>query len=202
MQKIYTMIENELAHHPASRLTDIYKLFMQSACGPGHLIPDTATAREYLLKELAVKRQYISRFPKSNHPYIKGLKPQHIIDNTCPCLLLDCNAFFPLARYSLQIVNDGIIPMETFLSAFIETANNFTKIDQEQFSQHWQAILVYLQDRSIPNFIADKLAIDKIIYNLVSHTALYNEQYHPSYRIINKTYLADFEKAITDHYFQ
>jgi len=207
MKKLPIMFEDEFFHHPDARLIDIYKLFMQSACGPGHLITDPATAREYLVKELAEQRLFLSKFPLYfPHPNIKRFKPQFVERTSscviCPCLVFNCDAYFPLARYSLQIVNDGIIPMETFLNAFIETANNFTKIDEKRFSRHWQEIVRNLADREIPDFDADKQAIKKVMYNLVRHTPIYNELYHPSYRVINKTYLADYDQAINEFYRQ
>ena len=124
VKKLYCMFDNELEHHPDARLTDLYKLFMQSAFGPGHIIKDYNTAKSYLQDELNNYQQYISKFPpETQSDYFTNLKNEYKYGNfnfiACPCLILDCDAFIPLARYSLQLIIDNIIPFQDFFDAFI-----------------------------------------------------------------------------------
>jgi len=200
------LIDNELAHHPASTLIDIYKLFMQSTLGPGHLIPDPDTARQYLHKELNEHKTYISRFAlDSTHPYITAIKPKYTTKEgtaiICPCLALDCDAVFPFARYSLKLLQDKVIPFETYFDAFIETANTCQKLDFDLFSSGWQGVLDYLTDIHFTFIDDDIQKINQAMYQLVSHSQTYNQIYHPSYRVINKCFLVDFEDAIRERYF-
>jgi hypothetical protein len=50
--RIEKAVINELKYYPEARLRDIYKNFFQDAFGPGHLIPDTTHAGNYLNYEL------------------------------------------------------------------------------------------------------------------------------------------------------
>jgi len=206
MKKIFKMIENELAHHPACTLQDIYKLFMQSTCGPGHIITDTYTAMKYLLQEIAENKTYISKFDETSHKYLRLLKPQYISfddsSTTCPCLILECDAKFPLARYSLQIVQDGVIPLDRYFKAFIDTANTCKRLDYEPFCKNWREVVVYLTEIGFTFTDEDRQQIEQILYKLVRHSPLYNQLYQPSYRIINKNYLAEYDNVIREMYFQ
>ena len=46
-------IERQLKTYPESTLQDVYKSFYQDHFGPGHMIADTASARQYLMYELS-----------------------------------------------------------------------------------------------------------------------------------------------------
>ena len=50
---IRASIERQMATYPQSTLQDIYKSFYQDRFGPGHMISDTASARNYLMRELS-----------------------------------------------------------------------------------------------------------------------------------------------------
>ena len=52
-----TAIERQLQDYPESRVQDIYKSFCQDNLGPGHLIPDPQSARNYLESELRTFRE-------------------------------------------------------------------------------------------------------------------------------------------------
>jgi len=197
MKTLYKMIDNELAQHPACLLVDIYKLYMQSACGPGHLIPDIDIARKYLINELSEKRTYLSVGAVVNHPLSVGTpfmasKPHNNTHPTHPCIILDCDAIFPLARYSLQVVNDSIVPLDIYFEAFIETANTCEKLDYETFCRYWQEIITYLTEIGFKYSTEELMQIEQVMYNLVSHSQIYNQLYQPSYRVINKNYLAEY----------
>ena len=45
-------IARQLQDYPETRVQDIYKSFCQDNLGPGHLIPDPQSARNYLESEL------------------------------------------------------------------------------------------------------------------------------------------------------
>ena len=46
--KVIEAVEAQLKLYPESRLQDIYKNFYQDMFGPGHMIPDTTAAGNYL----------------------------------------------------------------------------------------------------------------------------------------------------------
>ena len=208
-EKINRMIKNELDHHPESQLIDIYKLFLQSAFGPGHLIKDVNSAQEYLQAEVDNQKKYISQFSSlSKSIYLAHLRDSFKDDNhyttECPCLLLECNAFLPLIRYSIKFIIDDVIPFKAYFDAFIKTAKMKTFLEERDFLKYWGDTMQYLETKKIDNFLQDKELIESLIAKrqyIVSHSTLYSQKYSPSYRIINKEFLKKYDKAITAKYF-
>jgi hypothetical protein len=166
--KIKSMISHELLLHPKAQLLDIFKLYMQSAFGPGHLIPNIDKARDYLLAELNENKQYTS--------------------TQCLCLILPCDAFYPLARYSLDMIRNKSISFDDYFDAFIKTANSIPQTSDEVFIDYWYQIIPWLETLNKANFEADKMKIENLIYDghfLVSHSEVYRVEYQPAYRVIN-----------------
>ena len=163
-KKIIKMLAGELKLHPEAQLIDLYKLYMQSAFGPGHLIKDTDSAKNYLkteLEGLTTEKQRYDIFP--------------------------CDAFFPYSRYSLHLIKENKVSFEDFFTAFIRTANECQPPAEDIFLQGWQVALEYLSEKNISNFTGDKHTIDTLFADkkyLVSHSNHYRELYKPAYRII------------------
>jgi len=216
LSKLQVMFINELEHHPQSSLIDFYKLYMQSAFGPGHIINDENTARAYLAKELVSYQQYTSKFTKNTtNSYLENMKAVYREEHqgmiSCPCVIFDCEIWIPLARYSTQLIADGIIPFEAFLGAFIESANLisekislFADLDKDIYIKYWKAMLPFFVEKKIKNFSEDSILIEQLFSEnkyLVRHSYTYNEEYKPSYRIINKSLLSKYDHLIVEKYF-
>ena len=208
-QAITTLVHNELTHHPRLRLIDVYKLLSQSAFGPGHLIHDKDSAKDFLKNEIASGKQYISKFDTlSTHPYITKIKSKYKYtrDNqfVCPCILIDCDIFVPFARYSLQLVVDKVIPFDAFFDAFIESADTAFVASEPDFLTSWDIAKSYLANYHLADYQKDCEMIDKMLSQrqyITSHSAFYAAEYSPCYRIINKNYLDKYETAIAEKYF-
>ena len=208
-EKIHRMVNNELEHHPEAQLLDLYKLFLQSAFGPGHMIKDLNSAKEFLQAEITNKKNYISKFnDRSKNIYLNHLKIDYKEESDdiieCPCLLLECSAFLPLIRYSTKFVLDEIIPFNDYFNAFIKTTNMKEFLSEKDFCSYWQATMEYLETKRIYNFEEDKALINRLISTrqyLVSHSAIYTKKYTPAYRIINKDFLKKYDPIIKERYF-
>lgn len=59
-------VARQMEDYPESRVQDIYKSFCQDNLGPGHLIPDSQSARNYLESELRTFREDLEGAP--GHP--------------------------------------------------------------------------------------------------------------------------------------
>ena len=167
--KLICMLSNELSLHPKAQLIDLFKLYMQSAFGPGHIIKDVDSARHYLRVEL-------DSLPSTRHRYD----------------VFHCDTFFPYARYSLYLLIDNIISFDEYFNAFIRTASESQSLDDNLFRYGWNVAIEYLAEKNIANFIIDKEQIDQLLAlkkYLVSHSTQYRELYMPAYRVINCHYI-------------
>jgi len=205
------MFENELEHHPEARLLDFYKLFMQACLGPGHIIKDYESVKHYLIKEVENCHKYVSMFKRDSSPsYLCHLKDEHKKYCTnhieCPCLILKCDAFVPIARYSLQLIIDGIIPLDDYYQAFIKSFEETEYLSEDTLVDIWhtKALPMLKENVNITFFKEDLQYINELFSKkqyLVSHTDTYREKYKPSYRLINKNYMQEYEDRIKSCYF-
>jgi len=166
-KNIEKAILNELEHFPEARLQDIYKNFFQDAFGPGHLIPDTTHAGQYLNYEL-------------QQPIGDTLKWQAIGPS---------NDYY---RVNLLLVKQGILPRDILLEAMVESAPLARNPEIEDWKKEWQNVMMVLKKMNlhIPEFESDKKEIEKTLSNgeyVIHHSHFYNHTYHRHYRIIHKT---------------
>lgn len=210
-QRIYEFIQNELIIHSNSRLIDLFKLYMQSVFGPGHMIKNKTLAKEFLKQELFSNITFISVFDKSsNHPYVLNMRDEHKIlndqDIECPCIFQKCDIFFPLARFSLQIIRDKIIPFDDYFEAFIMTANDNFILSDKDFLYYWNYVVQDIRSNyNIPDIDNDLESLKIQLQNkqfLFSHSKNYHISYSPSYRIINYNYLEKYIEDIQNYYFK
>jgi len=211
MDNLSQMFENELEHHPEARLLDLYKLFMQACLGPGHIIKDYESVKHYLMKEVDRNQHYVSMFKKdSSHDYLCNLKDEYKKESLnhieCPCLILECDAFIPIARYSLQLIIDGIITLDDYYQAFIKSFEETEYLSEETFVDNWytKALPMLKVYDNIAFFKEDLQYINELFSKkqyLVSHSDTYRVKYKPSYRLINMIYMQVYEDKIKSRYF-
>ena len=167
LTRIENIFQQEFVLHPKARLIDYFKLFIQSAFGPGHLVKDIDSARKYLLTEC----------------------------NSCDSLLIqECEVWQPYARYHLGLIKKQIIPFDDFFNAFIETANQ-SILHEDNVIDYWYISLPFLKNKDLEIFEYDCGIIDAQIKSkqfLVRHSYTYNINYNPAYRIVNKKFLTNF----------
>ena len=207
------MFENEIEHHPDARLIDLYKLYMQSCLGPGHIISDYDSVKKYLIQEVNESKRYVSTFKNiSLSTYFLNLKGDYInlysskeTLCTCPCLVLECDAINPLARYSLQLIADGIISLDEFYQIFIKSYEETKYMSEEFLIDVWYSnALPILMGFEFNGFEEDLKYINELFKRkeyLISHSEIYRAKYKPSYRLINKKYVEPYKEKILERYF-
>ena len=158
-------IERQLATYPESTLQDIYKSFYQEHFGPGHIISDTASARRYLMHEL-------SEMGKTQSPYFEPTGSQGDYIRVC-----------------LSAIADSLITAEQLLDAFVRSANSRQE-PTVSWMEKWEAIVSIIQANKIEleGFETDLPLLTEAARNsqAVHHSRLYNEAYHPHYRIVER----------------
>ncbi|WP_372949701.1 hypothetical protein [Mariniphaga sp.] len=165
--KIEKAVINELKYYPEARLRDIYKNFFQDTFGPGHLIPDTTRAGNYLNYEL--------QQPIGDTLTWQAIGPE--------------NDYY---RINLELVKKGTLPRSVLLEAMVESAPLARNPNMETWKKEWETAMVVLEKMNlqIPDFEKDKKEIEVLFERgeyVMHHSDFYNETYQRHYRIIHKS---------------
>jgi hypothetical protein len=165
--RIEKAIISELKYYPEARLRDIYKNFFQDAFGPGHLIPDTTRAGNYLNYEL--------QQPIGDTLIWQAIGPE--------------NDYY---RINLQLVTEGILPRSVLLEAMVESAPLARNPDMETWKKEWETAMNVMEKMNlqIPGFENDKKEIEALLERgkyVMHHSEHYNKTYQRHYRIIHKS---------------
>ncbi|MBR5174718.1 MAG: hypothetical protein IKW89_02175 [Bacteroidales bacterium] len=175
-------IERQLRDYPETRVQDIYKSFCQDNLGPGHLIPNPQSAKDYLKRELRTFQEDLdsARYeaPKIMY-YPVGDKGNYV-------------------RVDLSVVLDGLIDEETFLDAFIRSANEGHRSTEEQWVAKWKDLekVIRKDFPNIPDAEKDLETIDSYLEKgdlIMHHSKAFSEAYNPHYRIMARDI---FEKGL------
>ncbi|MDR2806126.1 MAG: hypothetical protein LBB85_10935 [Dysgonamonadaceae bacterium] len=171
-EKVEISVRNQLNLYPESRLQDLYKNFFQDRFGPGHLIPDTAMAGEYLRSEWA-------SCSTAGNPLLERIGWE--------------GNFY---RVSVEVIQRGLVPYPVYLEAFVESANTTPEPSLEAWQEEWNRILFVIErmNLNLPDYETDKAHIRKLIESgkyAVHHSPAFENAYHPHYRIIRKSIYED-----------
>jgi hypothetical protein len=101
-------------------------------------------------------------------------------------------------RVDLSVVLDGLIDEETFLDAFIRSANEGKRSTEEQWVAKWKDLekVIRKDFPDIPDADKDLVIIDSLIEKgdlIMHHSEAFTEAYNPHYRIIARDV---FEKGL------
>lgn len=168
--KIKEAIGRQMSDFPASTLQDIYKSFFQNRFGPGHIISSRDGAENYLKSELEVAAADKSEYPE--------YEPTGHTGN-----------FY---RANLSVIAEGKVPYETYLDAFIRSANGLKPITADEWREEWDTVIRNIEEMSLnlPDYEHDKTMITEILKGesfAVHHSRQFNEAYSPHYRIIERS---------------
>jgi len=158
-------IERQLKTYPESTLQDVYKSFYQDCFGPGHMIADTASARQYLMYEL-------SEMTDKSAIYFEptGSKGRFV-------------------RVYLSAVADGLITADKLLDAFVRSAN-MVQESSDDWAAEWHQIeeTIIKNDIKVNGFEADTALLREASrqHQAIHHSRAYNAAYHPHYRIVER----------------
>jgi hypothetical protein len=159
--------------YPESRLQDIYKSFCQDNLGPGHLIPNPEAAKAYLLEELQAFREDI----------VNGLYDKPALRYVS---VGDAGNY---VRVDLSVVLDRLVDEETLLAAFVKSAKEGITLSTDEWKEKWAAVAAVIRKDfpDLPDAEKDLAAIDSLMaegHYILHHSRIFNETYHPHYRIV------------------
>ena len=163
-EKYKTAIDGIIKTYPEATLQDIYKSFFQDKFGPEHIVSDAGSAREYLLSEL-------QNMGETSIPYYEAAGTGE-----------------NFIRVSLQTVKDSLISEDELLNLFIESANSERNVSVEEWKEEWETIKGFVPT-DIQEYKNDDERINSVLnsgHYAIHHSRIYNELYHPHYRIIRK----------------
>lgn len=161
-------IRRQLADFPKSTLQDIYKSFYQEHYGPEHMISDSVGARQYLFYELSHMTDTASM-----HFEPTGCQGDYI-------------------RVYFSAITDGIITADQLLDAFLKSADSRTE-PQIDWAEKWSAILRVIEEENIEieGSETDSPILTEAAkkHQPMHHSRIYNQFYHPHYRIVERSIL-------------
>ena len=187
------------ARYEAFPLQDLYKAVYQDTFGPGHMIPNVESARNYLLEELESLR--------SEGGSITGI---NFYEPSGP--------FGNFYRVDLNAIRTGVLSVETLLRAFVASteADASGVIPTEALSPaawrvRWEGMAKEMGERLAKNspdryrkFKADSAALARMlsaepdINPAVHHSEEYSLIFRPHYRIVRKDIFERDLKPILD----
>ena len=171
-----SILLEQIENHPNQTLQDVYKSCYQDEYGPGHLISNESSAINSLLQEInTIDKDYtpVTLFEQT------GINGNYL-------------------RVDLTLVRDGIIPFFVLFRALTISATIGGQKSDENWSSIWSEIVeeIKIQGLKFEHFEEDLANLDTISKSedkVVHHSEMYENVYHPHYRIIEKN---AFEKFI------
>ena len=171
-----SILLEQIENHPNQTLQDVYKSCYQDEYGPGHLISNESSAINSLLQEInTIEKDYapITLFERT------GIYGNYL-------------------RVDLTLVRDGIIPFFVLFRALTISATIGGQKSDENWSSIWSEIVEGIKREGLKfeHFEEDLANLDTISKSedkVVHHSEMYENVYHPHYRIIEKN---AFEKFI------
>ena len=178
-----SILREQIKNHPNQTLQDVYKSCYQDEYGPGHLISNESSAINSLLKEInSIEKYYkpITLFEKT------GLEGNYL-------------------RVDLTLVRDGIIPFFVLFKALTISATIGGQKSDKDWDIIWSDIAESIKNSELrfPNFQEDLENLEKISKSsdkVVHHSEIYENIYHPHYRIIEKEAFEKFIEPFINNY--
>lgn len=166
-------IADQMRDYPESTLKDVYKNFFQDAFGPGHLMSDADDAEERMANYLRSECETAMTDVDPSPYYVRT--GWH-------------GRFY---RVNLSVINEGKVPFDVFLDAFVESARNFVLPDLQDWGQEWSLIMDVFRESGyeVPGFSEDSTAIRNLLDSgeyASHHSERYEKAYRPHYRLIEK----------------
>ena len=171
-----SILLEQIENHPNQTLQDVYKSCYQDEYGPGHLISNESSAINSLLQEInTIEKDYT---------------PVTLFEQT--------GIYGNYLRVDLTLVRDGIIPFFVLFRALTISATIGGQKSDENWSTIWSEIVEGIKREGLKfeHFEEDLANLDTISKSedkVVHHSEMYENVYHPHYRIIEKN---AFEKFI------
>lgn len=162
-----TFIRNFLQKYPKATLQDIYKTHFQDKFGPAHLLTDREAVKKYILHEMETAEK------------LEGDEFQA------------CGWQGNFYQVNLSIIREGKITLDEFTDAFIASANGIDTTLTQAWLNEWDSLqqVVKVVAPELKGFKEDSLFLAQLLEGgkyVVHHSRVFNQHYHPHYRIIRK----------------
>ena len=172
-----TILREQIENHPNQTLQDVYKSCYQDEYGPGHLISNESSAINSLFQE-------INSIEKDYNP---------------PTLIEKTGIYGNYLRVDLTLVRDGIVPFFVLFRALTISATIGGQKSDKNWDKIWNEIAQAIIDSDLrfENFEEDLERLEIISKSddkVVHHSEMYENTYHPHYRIIEKNVFNDVIK--------
>ena len=167
VDKIKAAVERQLSDYPKSTLQDLYKSFFQDRFGPGHLVNDTSTAGNYLRYELNNSESFHERYYEPT-----GYESNYY-------------------RVNLSVLKENKISYQKYFDAFLRSVEKIDLDAISEWKEEWSEIesVINSMNLDLENFEEDLEMIHSVLEQgkyAVHHSEIYNSEYQPHYRIIEK----------------
>ena len=172
-----TILREQIENHPNQTLQDVYKSCYQDEYGPGHLISNESSAINSLFQE-------INSIEKDYNP---------------PTLIEKTGIYGNYLRVDLTLVRDDIVPFFVLFRALTISATIGGQKSDKNWDKIWNEIAQAIIDSDLrfENFEEDLKRLEIISKSddkVVHHSEMYENTYHPHYRIIEKNVFNDVIK--------
>ena len=167
VDKIKAAVERQLSDYPKSTLQDLYKSFFQDRFGPGHIVSDTSAAGNYLRHELNNSEDFYERY----------YEPTGYENN--------------YYRVNLSVIKENKISYQKYFDAFLRSVEKIDLDAISEWKEEWSEIesVINSMNLDLENFEEDLEMIRSVLEQgkyAVHHSEIYNSEYQPHYRIIEK----------------
>ena len=153
--------------YPQATLQDIYKGSFQDVFGPAHILTNKESVTKYIQYEMSQVESY------ENEDYVP------------------CGWQGNFYQVNLKVIADGRVPMDTFVEAFMASAQSIDTTLTPQFIEDWQWMQQSIR-KVVPDlegFEEDSTLLANLLKEgkyVVHHSQKFNDHYQPHYRIIRK----------------
>ena len=153
--------------YPQATLQDIYKGSFQDVFGPAHILTNKESVTKYIQYEMNQVESY------ENEDYVP------------------CGWQGNFYQVNLKVIADGRVPMDTFVEAFMASAQGIDTTLTPQFIEDWQWMQQSIR-KVVPDlegFEEDSTLLAHLLEEgkyVVHHSQKFNDHYQPHYRIIRK----------------
>ena len=166
-QEREAFVRTYFQRYPQATLQDIYKGSFQDVFGPAHILTNRESVTKYIQYEMSQVESY------ENEDYVP------------------CGWQGNFYQVNLKVIADGRVPMDTFVEAFMASAQGIDTTLTPQFIEDWQWMQQSIR-KVVPDlegFEEDSTLLANLLEEgkyVVHHSQKFNDHYQPHYRIIRK----------------
>ena len=166
-QEREAFVRTYFQRYPQATLQDIYKGSFQDVFGPAHILTNRESVTKYIQYEMSQVESY------ENEDYVP------------------CGWQGNFYQVNLKVIADGRVPMDTFVEAFMASAQGIDTTLTPKFIEDWQGMQESVRKvvPELEGFEKDSTLLAQLLKEgkyVVHHSEKFNTYYHPHYRIIRK----------------